>query len=138
MSTLKRAAAVAESDQNEGPDQNEDPPEARQPTTQLTPPDWPQPNGLFKDVGGKRGVVFNYHVLFSTLSNVYKAVESHADLSLEETAFLTLLARRSIQIEDGSILFKLLAIPCVPPPPQALIIDRVDNKYLKIDLVAGS
>lgn len=129
MSTLKPAAA--------GSDQNADPPEARQPTAQLTPPDWPQPNSLFKNVGGKQGVVFNYHIFLSTLASTYAAFDSNMDLSLEETAFLTLLARRSIQIKDGSVVFKLFDIPCVPKPPQALIVDISNNNYLKIDLRSG-
>ena len=84
MAALKPVAAESK--------QNEDPPEARQPTTELTPPDWPQPNGLFKNAGGKKGVVFNYHVFLRTLTSTHKAVDSNTNLSLEETAFLTLLA----------------------------------------------
>ena len=126
MATLKPAAAESK--------QNEDPPEARQLTTELTPPDWPQLNGLFKNAGGKKGVVFNYHVFLRMLTSTYKAVDSNADLLLEETTFLTLLAQHSIQINDGSVLFKLFDIPNIPPPPQALVIDYHNNKYLKINL----
>ena len=70
---------------------------------------------------------FNYHVFFSTLTSIYTAIDSNVDLSLEETAFLTLLTRRSTQIEDGSVVFKLFDMPCVPKPPQALIVDHVNN-----------
>lgn len=135
MSALKSAPSSSESTQM---DQNEDPPEARQPCTKLTPPDWPQPDGLFKDAGGKDGVVFNYHIFLDTLYSTYRAVDANAELTLEQTAFLALLARRSVQIPDGTILFKLFNIPCIPKPPQALIIDHIDNKYLKISLLGQS
>ena len=126
MATLKPVAAESK--------KNEDPPKARQPTTELTLPDWPQPNSLFKNTGGKKGMVFNYHVFLRTLTSTYKAVDSNADLLLEETTFLTLLAQHSIQINDGSVLFKLFDIPNIPLPPQALTIDYHNNKYLKINL----
>ena len=126
MATLKPVAAESK--------QNEDPPKARQPTTELTLPNWPQPNSLFKNTGGKKGMVFNYHVFLRTLTSTYKAVDSNADLLLEETTFLTVLAQHSIQINNGSVLFKLFDILNIPLPSQALIIDYHNNKYLKINL----
>ena len=116
--------------------QNEDPvisPGQAKPS--INPPEWPQPHGLFTDQGGNIGITFNPYVCFKELEPTYKKLvidQSCTDITLEQVAFTTLLARRTIRDDDGAVLFKLFDIRNIPEVPQELIVIRKNNKFLRI------
>ena len=117
--------------------QNEDPPDAivRAPT--LSPPDWPQPSGLFTDHsknGG--GIAFNPNVLISSMHDAYKAVIIDGNApTLEQATLTSLLAKRSIEIEGGTVRFKMYNVTNIPEAPHELVVEWGNNKYILIDLL---
>lgn len=114
--------------------QNEDPPLADQPKN-IAPPLWPQPDGLFREV--KSAITFNPNVFLSVLRDVHEIVElrNSTDLTMQQAAFAALFARRAIKTEDGSVLFKLFDVKCVPEPPQELVVWQANNKFIRLDIL---
>jgi hypothetical protein len=110
--------------------QNEDPPRADTPKS-CTLPEWPQPQGIFTD-----GIQFHLVEFLNKIREMYEKVvieKQGGDMILEHVAFASLLARRTVQLEDGAVLFKLLDLGCPPSTLEGLIIIINDKKYLCLD-----
>lgn len=110
--------------------QNEDPPQAHQPSSWVLP-EWPQPKGIFTD-----GTQFHPVEFLNTIREMYEQVvvdNVGGDLILEHVAFASVLSRRTIQLQNGTVLFKLFDLTCPPSTPEGLIIVHNDNKYLRLD-----
>lgn len=116
--------------------QNEDPPRDDQPKSHA-PPAWPQPIGIFNN-----GNKFHPYVFLEKINEMYEKVvvdrDSGADFVLEHAAFASLLTRRTIQGEDGAVLFKLFDIANEPPIPEELIVVKDNHKHLRIDCLQDS
>lgn len=117
--------------------QNEDPPDAIMRAPTLSPPDWPQPSGLFTDRGKNGGgITFDPNLLISSMRDAYKAVIIDGNApTLEQAALTSLLAKRSIETEGGAVLFKVYDVTNVPEAPHELVVERGNNKYIRIDLL---
>lgn len=55
------------------------------------------------------------------------------DLLMEHQAFASLLMRRTLTLEEGSVVFKLFDLDYPPSTPDSLIVVRDGLKYLRID-----
>lgn len=111
--------------------QNEDPPQDDHPKSHA-PPAWPQPTGIFTN-----GRIFHPYVFLDKIKEMYEKIvvdhDSEAEMVLEHVAFASLLTRRTVQDADGAVLFKLYDITNEPPIPEALVVVKNNNQYLRID-----
>lgn len=115
--------------------QNEDPPDAILRSIALTPPDWPQPIGLFTDRGKDVGVTFDPTLLIVRMRDAYKAVViDRKQPTLEQAALTSLLAKRSIELDGGTVLFKMYNLKNIPEAPHELVVERGNNKHIRIAL----
>jgi hypothetical protein len=115
--------------------QNEDPPRANT-MASVGPPKWPQPQGLFT-----AGTYFHPVELLKKIGEMYEKVvieQSSGEFLMEHEAFASLLARRTLVLEDGSVLFKLFDLECPSSTPDGLIITHEGNKYVQIDCLRES
>lgn len=118
-------------------EQNRDPhkPGDEKPSS-FAPPEWPQPQGIFLD-----GNKFHPYVFLEKINEIYEKIfvdHEGADFSLEHASFAALLTRRTVQGEDGAVLFKLFDMRNVPAVPEALIVVKDNNKHLQIDSLRES
>lgn len=111
--------------------QNQDPQHPNKPAS-YTLPEWPQPEGIFSG-----GTEFRPLIFLSKLREMYEMVVVDRDsghLAMEHQAFAALLMRRTVTLDDGSVLFKMfeVAYPELTTPDELVII-RDGLKYLRID-----
>jgi len=55
------------------------------------------------------------------------------ELLLEHEAFAHLLARRTVVLENRSVLFKIFDLECSALTPEGLIVTHESDKYLRVD-----
>jgi len=55
------------------------------------------------------------------------------DLMMEHEAFARLLGRRTVVLNDQSVLFKLFDLAYPPSTPEVLIVTHEGDKYLRVD-----
>jgi hypothetical protein len=99
-------------------------------------PKWPQPQGLFTN-----GTFFHPVEFLSKIGEMYEKVvieQSSGEFLMEHEAFATLLARRTLILDDGSVLFKLFSLECPSSTPESLVIMHEGNKYLRVDCLRES
>lgn len=100
-------------------------------------PEWPQPQGIF--TGGK---FFHPLEFLARLREVYEAVvverEPQGDMPMENEAFVSLLKRRTIAIDNGSILFKIYNLEIPDTTPEGLIMEHKGDRYLRLDCLGES
>lgn len=110
---------------------NEDPIRPGQEEPCCTLPEWPQPQGVFT-----KGTHFHPVVFLAKIRGIYEKVvvdRESGEALLEHEAFASLLVKRTIVVEDGSVLFKLYDLSIGPLTPDGLIVSREGCKYLRID-----
>ncbi|KAF7973294.1 hypothetical protein HWV62_15675 [Athelia sp. TMB] len=117
--------------------QNTDPVQQGRPTLCISP-EWPQPQGIFTE-----GKFFHPSEFLAKLREVYEQVvvdREQGSLELENTAFLSLLQRRTITIGGDSIMFKMydLDIPNTDTMPSEMLIEHEGAKYLRLDCLKES
>jgi hypothetical protein len=59
--------------------------------------------------------------------------KASGDLLMEHEAFARLLARRTVVLEDRSVLFKIFDLACPPSTAEVLIIVHEGDKYLRLE-----
>ena len=110
--------------------QNQDPPKPNQ-SVSLATPTWPQPVGIFTN-----GTQFHPTVFLDKVRELYAKVvigTASGELLLEDEAFAHLLARRTVVLENRSVLFKLFDLDCPASTPEGLIVTHEGDKYLSVD-----
>jgi len=110
--------------------QNQDPPQTNAPATHA-PPDWPQPESIFTS-----GTQFDPLRFLAKIREMYVKVvveKASGEFLMEHEAFAALLARRTVVLPDGLILFKLFDLECSGSTPDNLFVVREESKYLRID-----
>lgn len=55
------------------------------------------------------------------------------DLLMEHQAFATLLVKRTLTLDEGSVVFKMFDLEYSPSTPDGLVIVRDGLQYLRID-----
>jgi hypothetical protein len=96
-----------------------------------TPPDWPQPQGIFE-----LGTKFHPTNFLAALRNVYdEVVRGHSgeDLSMESQALIKLLQARLVVAEDGRHLFKLYSLELPATAPSELFLEYNGSRYMHVD-----
>jgi hypothetical protein len=110
--------------------QNQDPPKPNQ-SVSLATPAWPQPVGIFTN-----GTQFHPTVFLDKVRELYAKVvigTASGELLLEDEVFAHLLARRTVVLENRSVLFKLFDLDCPASTPEGLIVTHEGDKYLSVD-----
>lgn len=110
--------------------QNQDPPKPNQ-SVSLAAPAWPQPTGIFTN-----GTQFHPMIFLDKVRDMYTKVViegASGELLLEHEAFAHLLARRTVVLEDRSVLFKIFDLDCPVSMPEGFIVMHGGDKYLCVD-----
>lgn len=111
-------------------DQNRDPEQPDKVAT-TSPLEYPLPKGIFT-----AGTNFHPLVFIATLRDIYeKVVVSQVgdDTLLEYQAFASLLIRRTLLLEDRTVLFKMIDCEVPTSTPEGLITIVDGLKYLRLD-----
>jgi len=102
-----------------------------------SPPEWPQPQGIFTS-----GTHFHPLVFLDKIQEMYEKVViekvSGDDLLMEHDAFARLLTRRTVVLDDQSVLFKIFDLACPPSTAEALIVVHDGNSYLRLECLQQS
>lgn len=98
-----------------------------------TPPDWPQPLGIFEN-----GTTFNPIPFLCTIRDMYEKIvidkAGRDDLAIEYYTFAKLLQGRTTVTADGTHLFRLYDSLDLPlNTPSELIVKQNGFQYLRID-----
>jgi hypothetical protein len=115
--------------------QNQDPPQPNQ-SVSIASPGWPQPSGIFTN-----GTHFHPVTFLHKIGEMYEKVvieKESGDLLMEYEAFACLLVRRTVVLEDHSVLFKLFDLDSPSATPEGLIVTHDGNKYLRVDCLQES
>jgi hypothetical protein len=108
--------------------QNQDPHQSNQPAS---PPEWPQPQGIFTN-----GTHFHPLVFLDKIKEMNEKVvieKASGDLLMEHKAFARLLTRRMVVLDDQLVLFKIFDLACPPSTAEVLIIVHEGDKYLRLE-----
>ncbi|KAL6307078.1 hypothetical protein BKA93DRAFT_770448 [Sparassis latifolia] len=103
------------------------------------PPEFPQPRGIFSG-----GTHFHPDVFLRTVEHMYEQLVvrkgTGGALSMEYTAFATLLSKRLKVYDDGMALFELYSSLEIASPARAanFVVERNGIKYLRIDYLRGA
>jgi len=102
-----------------------------------TPPDWPQPQGIFE-----LGTKFNPLNLLAALRDLYDHTVTQngtgGDLVMEYQAFGRLLHSRLIVAADGRHLFKLYDLDLPPSTQPELITEQGGSRYMRVDYLRST
>lgn len=110
--------------------QNEDPPRENT-SASANAPKWPQPQGLFTN-----GTHFHPMELLRKIREMYEKVvvqKSSGEFLMEDEAFVNLLVRRTLILDNGTVLFKLFNLECASSTPEDLLLTHEGNRYLRVD-----
>jgi len=102
-----------------------------------TPPDWPQPQGIFE-----LGTKFNPLNLLASLRDLYTQIViqngTGGDFAMEYQAFWRLLHNRLTVAADGHHLFKLYDLNLPSSTPPELIVEQDGSRYMRVDYLQSS
>ena len=115
--------------------QNQDPPQPNQ-SVSVTPPEWPQPQGIFFN-----GTQFHPLAFLDKIREMYEKVvieKASGDLLMEHEAFAWLLMRRTVVLEDRSVVFKMFDLVCPASTADTLVVVREGDNYLCLDCLRDS
>ena len=102
----------------------------------VTPPEWPQPQGIFFN-----GTQFHPLAFLDKIREMYEKVvieKASGDLLMEHEAFAWLLMRRTVVLEDRSVVFKMFDLVCPASTADALVVVREGDNYLHLDCLRDS
>lgn len=121
---------MATSEQNKLPPQPVQPGSANTNSTTTTIP-YPLPPGIFEG-----GALFNPLAFTQKVAQLYEHIivnKQTGESIMQDEAFATLLMRRTVKLDDGTVLFKMVECETPKLTPDGLIIQIEGLKYLRLD-----